>query len=87
MALKPKLTVDQEDFESGWRETRDIFSLDVVLRKHGFKIYSRAKGEEAKWSKDGVVYTFTEALRLCPRNEVQQASGAGKTLKGGLGKV
>lgn len=88
MALKPKLTVDQDDFQSGWAETRSLFPLDIVLRNNGFRIHARPVGREAMWSKDGKVFTFTAALRLCPRDDVRKAAdqGGSKLLKGGLEK-
>lgn len=89
MALKPKLTVDQDEFESGWAETRNLFPLDIVLRNNGFRIHARPVGREAMWVKDGKVFSFTAALRLCPRDDVRKAADQDsqpKLLKGGLGK-
>ena len=49
------------------------FSLDEVLRKHGFKIHSRLKEEEAIWDLQGVRFSESEAILRLSREEVKQA--------------
>lgn len=86
MALKPNPT----DLALGWdspsKEAENRLPLDTLLRKHGFRIHSRAKGREAVWEKGDVLYTFTEAVQTLPRKEVEAVEGGPIKLRGGLGK-
>ena len=62
------------------------FSLDELLRKHGFEIYSRPKKAPALWSKKGVrgttrlskIYSQREALKTLPYRELMLANRARK---------
>jgi hypothetical protein len=42
-------------------ETRKLHSNDIHLRRAGFRIERRPKRTQAVWSKDGILYTQSEA--------------------------
>jgi hypothetical protein len=53
------------EVESRTAETRDLKPNDTILRKYGFAIYSRPKGKEPTWIKNGKLYDEGCALEIC----------------------
>ena len=51
---------------------------DAYLREHGFRIFSRANGQQPRWERGGKVYVQSRALCI--------ANGESKLLKGGKAK-
>lgn len=47
---------------------------DCLLRKAGFRIHSRMKGQEPRWLRDGRVYTETFAVQFA-KGEVGREKG------------
>ncbi len=89
MGLKPKpYDGPIEVGNTGWAETRDCFPEDSILRKNGFRIYSRPRGQESLWSKEGQVYGHREALNECPehREKMNARKPYEIKLRGGVGK-
>jgi hypothetical protein len=86
--MKPKPQADDpnEVFEHAWKENRNLYPIDQLLRKHGFRIHSRQLGKMAVWKRGEDFYTEAEALATIPRDEVRKARGEGPTLRGGIGK-
>lgn len=46
------------------------FAVDALLRKYGFRIYSRRKNKQPLWIKDGYILTIKEALSTIDEDEV-----------------
>lgn len=67
----PKKFEDTEviDDTHTFQSRENHFPRDQLLRKHGFRIYSRKQGEEAVWVKDNRQFTESGALRLLPERE------------------
>ncbi len=72
MGLFPKRE-PEEDGKKFSQDHSNRLPLDVVLRKNGFKIKSRQNKTQAIWEKDGEDFSQDQALKLCPRKEVQCA--------------
>jgi hypothetical protein len=64
-----------------FQERRPFFSEDQMLRRHGFMIAYRRKGEEPVWSRLQKLYTHSQALELCSEEDGLRS---GRKLKGGL---
>lgn len=66
-------------YESEGEEPINIFHsrenhypLDQLLRKHGFRIYSRKKDEEAVWERKGGKFKESTALKMIPKRELDE---------------
>lgn len=71
----PELEYHSDDDSSPSQETRDLHVGDVRLRKHGFKIHSRANNQPAIWVKDKKVFTQTEAEEIVRKEESLKNEG------------
>ena len=60
----------EDDWGNAFQDTTGRCPLDQLLRKHGWKIVSRAEGREAVWEKDGVKLPERQALKTIPRDEL-----------------
>ena len=54
------------------------FSLDELLRKHGFGIHSRPMKAPALWSRKKKIYSQRDALKTLPYRELMLANQARK---------
>lgn len=64
----------QEPFpeQHGWEEQREFHPLDILIRKHGFRIFCR-KGKEPIWTdKTGERFTQSRVIARLPREEVNK---------------
>ena len=62
---------------------------DALLRRHGFRIHSRPKGDRPLWQRDGVVMAEETALALVRRALVEAGAAdddARGKLRGGVGR-
>jgi hypothetical protein len=61
----PKREVDAEDSRDARASKRDVHADDVLLRKRGYRIKFRRKGQEPIWEKGGVEFKQSDALFRC----------------------
>jgi hypothetical protein len=74
--MSKKVPDNQEEkitFSHPSQDSTNRFSLDNILRKHGFKIHSRRGDREAVWDLQGVLFLESEALLRLNRNEIKEA--------------
>lgn len=64
---------DQPESSHAFADRTNRFARDALLRKHGFRVVSRPNRGQAKWEKDGKLYTFGRALREIPTALVNEA--------------
>ena len=60
------------------KETRDLQPIDLMLRKHGFKIYARPQTvrEDVLWIREGTIYDQTDATALARAEQRIEVAGA-----------
>lgn len=49
------------------------FAVDSLLRRRGFRVLSRRRGQEAEWERGGKSFPQSLALRECPAVDLVRA--------------
>lgn len=65
-----------EKIENPSQDHTGRFAVDQLLRKNGFRIRLRRKNSEPRWSKDGKLYTQSQALDTLSQEDVWNAEYA-----------
>ena len=62
-----------EYYGNPFRDRSGRFSLDILLRSHGFCIKRRKGKEEPVWERKGEEFRQRDALRTIPNKEIGEA--------------
>ena len=68
-----QIVQEREEIEHGWQDTTCRFTLDKLLREHGYHIWRRPAGKESLWAKADIIFRQAEALLRLDRMEVGKA--------------
>ncbi|MDE2095750.1 MAG: hypothetical protein KGL39_00715 [Patescibacteria group bacterium] len=80
--IKKKVSEPKDD-RHPFASNSSRFPIDDVLRKHGFRIISRRKGEQPLWERSGELYRQSEALNYLRSQDLESAKSLDRLLQEG----